>query len=112
MFVVVVVVVVIRIAEKTLCQKAREELLVKSAPELPPPGAYVPQCDENGEYKPLQFSASTGYSWCVARDGTEIPGSRTPPGRPAPTCKPFTSKCMIHSLVAITIKAYIIFNLN
>jgi len=92
-----VVVVVIRIAEKTLCQKARDEVLGESAPVPPPLGAYVPQCDENGEYKPLQFSASTGYSWCVARDGTEIPGSRTPPGRPPPTCKPFSSTCMIHS---------------
>ena len=93
--VVVVVVVVIRITEKTLCQKARDELLGESAPHPPPPGAYVPQCDENGEFKPMQFHGSTGHSWCVARDGTEIPGSRTPRGRPPPTCKPFASMCYI-----------------
>ena len=95
--IVVIIVADVVVAEKTSCQKARDEVLGESAPVPPPLGAYVPQCDENGEYKPLQFSASTGYSWCVARDGTEIPGSSTPPGRPPPTCEPFTGTCMIHS---------------
>jgi len=86
-----------RIAEKSLCQTARDGLIRKTAPHQPTIGAFVPQCDENGEFKPLQIHASSGFSWCVAHDGTEIPGSRTPPGRPAPTCKPFTSTRMIHS---------------
>lgn len=49
-------------------------------------GGYVPQCDEHGEYKPLQSHGSTGHSWCVDRMGFEISGSRAPPGRPTPTC--------------------------
>ena len=49
-------------------------------------GAYIPQCDEHGQYRPLQFHPSTGHSWCVDRDGTEILGTRTPPGRLPPMC--------------------------
>jgi hypothetical protein len=29
------------------------------------PGAYRPQCDVTGQFKPLQISASTGFAWCV-----------------------------------------------
>jgi hypothetical protein len=49
-------------------------------------GHYVPQCDERGEYRPLQVHGSTGHQWCVDQSGAEMPGSRTPPGRPPPNC--------------------------
>jgi len=72
--------------ELTACQKAAEAAGGESAP----PGAYVPQCDKAGQYIPLQFHASSGHSWCVRRDGTEIPGTRTPPGnKPVPDCAVF-----------------------
>nr|DBA30598.1 TPA: hypothetical protein GDO54_006558 [Pyxicephalus adspersus] len=52
------------------------ECLVKaSSPALP--GTFVPQCDEKGDYKPMQCWHSTGYCWCVYRNGTEIPGTRS-----------------------------------
>lgn len=66
------------------------------------PGAYVPQCDEHGEYKPLQTHAGTGQSWCVDRHGTEIPGSRTPADKPAPSCLPFTPGT--HHSLLITVR--------
>jgi len=72
--------------ELTSCEKAVRE----SGGLAAPPGAYVPQCDDDGQYKPLQFHASTGHSWCVTTDGTEIPGTRTPPGKPPANCQPFT----------------------
>jgi len=72
--------------EQTACQKAVQEAGGVTAP----PGRYVPQCDEDGEYKPIQFHSSSGHSWCVTREGVEIAGTRTPPGEPAPTCSPFT----------------------
>jgi len=78
--------------EQTACQKAVQEVLGLSAPAPPPPGTYLPQCDEDGEYKPLQLHPGTGDSWCVARDGTEILGSRTPPDQPQPICPPFTGR--------------------
>lgn len=30
-----------------------------------PPGAYVPQCQDNGDFSPQQLWGSTGLSWCV-----------------------------------------------
>ena len=72
--------------EQTSCQKAVQEVGGVAAP----PGTYVPQCDEHGEYKPVQIHAGTGQSWCVDRQGTEIPGSRTPADKPPPTCLPLT----------------------
>ncbi|XP_077324428.1 HLA class II histocompatibility antigen gamma chain isoform X2 [Lithobates pipiens] len=41
------------------------------------PGAYVPQCDENGDYKSKQCWRSTGYCWCAYKNGTEIPETRS-----------------------------------
>ena len=70
----------------TACQKAVQDVGGDAAA----PGAYVPQCDEDGEYKPLQYCRSTGYSWCVTSDGTVIPGTKTPPGKPAPNCSTVT----------------------
>ncbi|XP_030620547.1 CD74 molecule, major histocompatibility complex, class II invariant chain a [Chanos chanos] len=45
------------------------------------PGVYRPQCDEQGNYLPMQCWHSTGYCWCVDKDGHEIGGTRIR-GRP------------------------------
>uniref|UniRef100_A0A8C5VB87 Nidogen 2 n=1 Tax=Microcebus murinus TaxID=30608 RepID=A0A8C5VB87_MICMU len=54
------------------------------------PGArlHVPQCDEQGNFLPLQCHGSTGFCWCVDHDGHEVPGTRTPPGSTPPHCGP------------------------
>ncbi|KAM9496228.1 CD74 molecule, major histocompatibility complex, class II invariant chain a isoform 1-T1 [Clarias gariepinus] len=41
------------------------------------PGFYKPQCDEEGNYKPKQCWHSTGYCWCVDKNGKELPNTRT-----------------------------------
>ncbi|XP_067423080.1 HLA class II histocompatibility antigen gamma chain [Emydura macquarii macquarii] len=41
------------------------------------PGRFRPQCDENGDYLPKQCHASTGFCWCVYKNGTKIEGSET-----------------------------------
>ncbi|WP_223146169.1 thyroglobulin type-1 repeat-containing protein, partial [Enterobacter hormaechei] len=45
------------------------------------PGFYKPQCDEEGNYLPIQCWHSTGYCWCVDKDGHEISDTRIR-GRP------------------------------
>uniref|UniRef100_H0X8N1 Nidogen 2 n=1 Tax=Otolemur garnettii TaxID=30611 RepID=H0X8N1_OTOGA len=54
------------------------------------PGArvHIPQCDEQGNFLPLQCHGSTGFCWCVDPDGHEVPGTRTPPGSTPPHCGP------------------------
>ncbi|ELW47012.1 Nidogen-2 [Tupaia chinensis] len=54
------------------------------------PGArhHIPQCDEQGNFLPLQCHGSTGFCWCVNPDGHEVPGTRTPPGSNPPHCGP------------------------
>ncbi|XP_069846721.1 nidogen-1 [Dipodomys merriami] len=76
-------------AEKTRCQHERERLLGAAAggadaqrPQLP--GVFVPECDEHGQYAPTQCHSSTGYCWCVDREGRELEGTRTRPGMRPP----------------------------
>ncbi|XP_056328229.1 CD74 molecule, major histocompatibility complex, class II invariant chain a [Danio aesculapii] len=45
------------------------------------PGFFKPACDEEGNYLPMQCWHSTGYCWCVTKDGTAIEGTRIR-GRP------------------------------
>ena len=73
--------------EKTRCQHEREHILGAVDPQRPrPPGLFVPECDEHGHYAPTQCHGSTGYCWCVDRDGREVEGTRTTPGM-RPPCK-------------------------
>ena len=49
-------------------------------------GEYVPQCEEDGAYSPMQCWSSTGYCWCVDENGEEIPGTSLGPGEGLPNC--------------------------
>lgn len=40
-------------------------------------GSYVPQCDEAGNYEPVQCHGSTGYCWCSDTQGNEIENTRS-----------------------------------
>ncbi|XP_074503656.1 CD74 molecule, major histocompatibility complex, class II invariant chain a [Sebastes fasciatus] len=53
---------------KTKCQ-TESELGVSKI------GSYKPQCDEQGNYKPMQCWHPTGYCWCVDQTGTAIEGT-------------------------------------
>ena len=73
--------------EKTRCQREREHILGAVDSQRPrPPGLFVPECDDHGHYAPIQCHGSTGYCWCVDRDGREVQGTRTRPGV-RPPCK-------------------------
>ncbi|XP_027866981.1 nidogen-2 isoform X5 [Xiphophorus couchianus] len=71
---------------KTQCERHRDRVQTSSPDGFPLAGAYVPQCDENGQYRQLQCHSSTGYCWCVDSLGEERPGTRTPPGTPPTDC--------------------------
>uniref|UniRef100_A0A673KQ25 H-2 class II histocompatibility antigen gamma chain-like n=1 Tax=Sinocyclocheilus rhinocerous TaxID=307959 RepID=A0A673KQ25_9TELE len=45
------------------------------------PGYFKPECDDQGNYMPMQCWHSTGYCWCVDKEGNEIPDTRIR-GRP------------------------------
>ncbi|KAF5901726.1 nidogen-2 isoform X1, partial [Clarias magur] len=63
---------------KTQCEQHRDD--VQGRPGgLPPVGAFIPDCDEEGRYRSQQCHGSTGYCWCVDSSGRERAGTRTPP---------------------------------
>ncbi|KAI4885762.1 hypothetical protein NFI96_031285 [Prochilodus magdalenae] len=70
---------------KTQCEQHRDSLQ-SSSDGYPLAGAFVPQCDEQGQYRPLQCHGSTGHCWCVDSRGQERAGTRTPPGSPTIDC--------------------------
>ncbi|XP_053553595.1 nidogen-2 [Bombina bombina] len=71
---------------KTPCLETRRHLLGEAGPRGPRPGLFVPECEDEGHYAPLQCHGSTGYCWCVNQNGEEISGTRTPPGGTRPRC--------------------------
>uniref|UniRef100_A0A7N8X1R9 Nidogen 1a n=1 Tax=Mastacembelus armatus TaxID=205130 RepID=A0A7N8X1R9_9TELE len=75
---------------KTQCEIHRDSLLgvTEYGPRgpRPPVGQYIPTCDENGAYEPIQCHGSTGHCWCVDKNGQEIPGTRSGPGS-RPMCE-------------------------
>ncbi|XP_019645574.1 PREDICTED: uncharacterized protein LOC109486261 isoform X5 [Branchiostoma belcheri] len=54
-------------------------------------GQYVPQCTEDGRYRPLQCHASTGYCWCVDELGETIEGTKAGRGM-VPSCDEFVGE--------------------
>ncbi|XP_051030473.1 nidogen-2 isoform X2 [Phodopus roborovskii] len=49
---------------------------------------HIPQCDDQGNFVPLQCHGNTGFCWCVDQNGHEVPGTQTPPGSTPPHCGP------------------------
>ncbi|XP_047677663.1 nidogen-2 isoform X3 [Tachysurus fulvidraco] len=70
---------------KTLCEQHRDRAQ-SQAHGSPGVGAFIPQCDQEGHYMPLQCHGSTGHCWCVDSRGQERSGTRTPPGSPQRNC--------------------------
>ncbi|XP_063040721.1 nidogen-2 isoform X2 [Engraulis encrasicolus] len=70
---------------KTQCEHHRDSVQ-GSQDGFPVAGAFVPECDEQGQYRPLQCHGSTGHCWCVDNQGQERAGTRAPPGSSRPNC--------------------------
>lgn len=71
---------------QTVCERWKQSILEHYGGRASE-DQYVPQCDEFGNFHPLQCHGNSGYCWCVDKDGREIPGTRTTPGVP-PACIP------------------------
>ncbi|KAK5847688.1 hypothetical protein PBY51_016796 [Eleginops maclovinus] len=71
---------------KTHCEHHRDSVQTSSPEGYPVVGAYVPQCDDNGQYTPSQCHGSTGHCWCVDNRGQERAGTRTSPGAQPKDC--------------------------
>ncbi|XP_019907541.2 aggrecan core protein isoform X2 [Esox lucius] len=71
---------------KTQCEQLRDGIQTTSPEGFPIIGAFVPQCDEHGQYRALQCHPSTGYCWCVDSKGQERKGTRKGPGTGQPDC--------------------------
>ncbi|XP_073790160.1 nidogen-2 isoform X1 [Danio rerio] len=69
----------------TACQQHRNSLQ-ESMSMYPALEAFVPKCDDKGQYKPLQCLGSTGHCWCVDSRGQERVGTRTMPGTAHANC--------------------------
>ncbi len=70
---------------KSQCEQHRDRLRSRDG-DVPLAGAFIPQCDEEGQYSPQQCHWSTGHCWCVDSRGQERAGTRTPPGTPSINC--------------------------
>uniref|UniRef100_A0A669QK23 Nidogen 2 n=1 Tax=Phasianus colchicus TaxID=9054 RepID=A0A669QK23_PHACC len=70
----------------TMCERWRQSLLEHYGGS-PRGDQYVPQCDAQGHFTPLQCHGDSGYCWCVDESGREIQGTRSEPGSPPP-CLP------------------------
>lgn len=64
---------------QTTCASARALAMARARP-----GAFVPQCEQDGSYKPRQCHASTGTCWCADSHGHKLP---TPPGPTDEECQ-------------------------
>ncbi|KAK7142628.1 hypothetical protein R3I94_012093 [Phoxinus phoxinus] len=64
---------------KTQCEHHRDSLQSENG-GVPLVGGFIPQCDEEGQYRSQQCHGSTGHCWCVDSRGQERAGTRTPPG--------------------------------
>ena len=69
-------------AKLSTCQRWRSRVL--NLPGfLVPPGVFIPDCAQNGSFRTVQCSGSTGLCWCVTKEGYMIWTTTT---RGTPNC--------------------------
>ena len=72
---------------KSLCQHHRavqQAILVRGVPMAAAEAPHVPECSEDGSFKPTQCHEGRGECWCVDEAGDELDGTRKPmPPMPA-----------------------------
>ncbi|CAH1262907.1 SMOC1 [Branchiostoma lanceolatum] len=53
----------------------RERSHAQELDRRPMVGIFIPECNEDGSYAEVQCHTSTGYCWCVTREGKPVPNS-------------------------------------
>lgn len=66
----------------------RQQRYAQAQHAYPGSRIHIPQCDDQGNFVPLQCHGNTGFCWCVDQSGREVPGTQTPPGSTPPHCGP------------------------
>ena len=66
---------------RTKCEREQKiahskSFMINRRYPIVPRGAFMPQCEKNGEFKMTQCHASTGYCWCVNASGAEMRDTR------------------------------------
>ncbi|XP_078297761.1 thyroglobulin isoform X1 [Panthera onca] len=64
----------------SFCQLQRQQILLRGYVNSTAT-SYLPQCQDSGEYAPVQCDPWRGQCWCVDAEGMEVYGTRQP-GRP------------------------------
>ncbi|XP_051880023.1 nidogen-1 [Pristis pectinata] len=83
-------------SQKTLCERHRDNVLSSILPRGPRPiEHYVPQCDAQGNYLPVQCHQAQQSCWCVDSNGHEIAGTRTSHGVRPPCLDTVTSPVVV-----------------
>lgn len=59
------------VGDSTPCQKAQRKNSVV------PFGSYLVRCKQDGSYEEVQCNGSSGFCWCVQKNGTELSGTKT-----------------------------------
>lgn len=91
----------------TPCEQHRERAQSRTGLD----GAFIPQCDEQGQYRSLQCHGSTGHCWCVDSSGQERAGTRTPPGTSPRNCD-ISGKHTCATEIKLFVYSVIIFNVH
>ncbi|CDW55247.1 Mesocentin [Trichuris trichiura] len=71
------------------CHRLRRQHFIRKTSK-----AFLPECDDNGDFDPLQCHQSTGQCWCVdVKTGQEIPGTKKNIVDGTPECKEDSDDC-------------------
>uniref|UniRef100_A0A3B4GHJ5 Nidogen 2 n=1 Tax=Pundamilia nyererei TaxID=303518 RepID=A0A3B4GHJ5_9CICH len=61
---------------ESMCERWRASLIEHYGGK-PGPQQYVPQCEPDGEFSPVQCYGETNYCWCVDQNGRMVPGTKS-----------------------------------
>lgn len=86
----------------SMCQKERRHAF--GWDNKPKDGVFVPDCESDGSYNPVQCLRTEGPCWCVDENGKEVPGTRNENGKPADCPGKETIYCVFNGFIETIIE--------